>query len=198
MLADIIAGNRDEIITRYRAKASIKSLRIPLDAESEYTALVFLDELLSTLRFGSKPDSDDGSAVQPLADDVLEEPLIVPRIAQYGEITQSITELAMEMNAPVNVAELATLDRSVDEATARAVTKSVSERGQIAHAAVPGDSDRLRVFRHEVRKLVNTAILSFDFIRTGRVGLQGSTGRLLNRSLIELRSLVDRVDSNAD
>lgn len=197
MLADFIAGNRDEIMMRYRAKAAIASRRTPLDAGSEYTALVFLDELLSELRFGSKRDSDDGSAVRHRDHDVLDAPLIVPRIAQYGDIGESISELALEMNAPVNVAEFATLDRSVDEATARAVTESVSERGQTATVAVP-DSERFRVFQHEVRKLVNTAILSFDGLRTGRVGLEGSTGCLLNRSLIELRSLVDRVDSDGD
>ena len=198
MIADIIAGNRDEIMTRYRAKASTTSPRIPLDAENEYTALVFLDELLSALRFGSTLGNDDGSAVHSRAGDVLKEPLIVPRLAQYGDIGQSITELAMEMNAPVDVAELATLDWSVDEATARAVTETVSERGQTAHAAVPGGSEALSVFQYEMRKLVDTAILSFDLLQTGKVGLDGSTGSLLRRTLIELRSLADRVEGDAD
>ena len=197
MLADFICGNREEIVTRYRAKAAVTSPRMPLDAEREYTASAFLDELVSALRFGSNPDTDDGSTVNHRDDDFLEERLIVPRAAQYGDICQSITELAMEMNAPIHVTEFATLDRCFDEATTCAVTEFVSERGQTAHV-VPSDSERLRVFQHELRKLVSTAILSFDVLRTGKVGLEGSTGSLLHRSLIELRTLLDRADGDAD
>ena len=196
MLADFIATHRDEIMTRYRAQAAIASLRIPLDPQSENTALVFLDELLSALRSGSALNSD--VAVHHPDNDVLEEPSSLPRIAEYGDLCQSITELATEMNVPVNVAEWAALDRSVDEVTAWAVTESVFERGQTANAAVPGSSERLRVFQCEVRELVSTAILAFDALRTGRVGLEGSTGCLLNRSLVELRSLVDRLGGDAE
>ena len=103
----------------------------------------------------------------------------------------------MELNAPIHVTEFATLDRCFDEATARAVTEFAVESGQTAHV-VPSDSERLRVSQHELRKLVNTAILSFDVLRTGKVGLEGSTGSLLHRSLIELRTLLDRADGDAD
>lgn len=196
MLADFIAVNRDEIITRYSAKVEARSLRIPLDAGTEYAGLVFIDRLLSALRAGPKFDSD--VAVHHRGNGDLDEPSILPRLAVYGDICQSITELATEMNAPVNVAECATLDRSVDEATARAVTELVSERCEPPHAAIRDGDEQLHAFQHEVLRLVNTAILSFDALRSGRVGLEGSTGFLLNRSLIELRSLVDRLHSDAD
>jgi hypothetical protein len=43
MLADFISGNREEIVTRYRSKAEIASLRVPLDAVREYTVLAFIE-----------------------------------------------------------------------------------------------------------------------------------------------------------
>jgi hypothetical protein len=99
----------------------------------------------------------------------------------------------MEMNAPIDVSDFANLDRCFDDAIARAVTESISDRSQAAERAVAGGSEPLRVFQHEVRRLVDTAMLSFDVLRTGTVGLDGSTGRLLYRSLIELGSLAGRI-----
>jgi hypothetical protein len=189
MLADFIAGNREEIVTRYRSKAVIASLPVAPDAGREDTVLVFIEELLGSLR-----KSHDRTNVLHRDDNALEGHLIVPRVIQYREICQCIIELAMETNAPINVAEFANLDRGFDDAVARAVTESISDRIQTAQGAVAGDSEPLRVFQHEVRRLVNSAMLSFDVLRTGTVGLDGSTGRLFYRSLTELRSLADRID----
>lgn len=189
MLADFIAGNREEIVTRYRSKAVIASLPASLDAGPEYAVEIFIEELMSALR-----NSHDRTNVLPRDDDALGGWQIVPRVIQYRDICQSITELAMEMNAPIDVADFATLDRCFDDTVARAVTKSTSGRSQTAQSAAAGSSEPLGVFQQEVRRLVNTAILSFDVLRAGTVGLDGSTGRLLHRSLIELRSLADRVD----
>jgi len=188
MLADFIVGNREEIVTRYRSKAVIASLPVPRDAEREYTVLVFIEELLGALR-----NSDDRTTVVHRDDNALEARRIVPRVIQYREICQCITELAMEANAPINVADFAKLDRCFD-AVARAVTESISDTSHTAEGAVAGGSEPLRVFHHEVRRLVNTAMLALDALRTGTVGLDGSTGHLFYRSLIELRSLADRID----
>jgi hypothetical protein len=189
MLADFIAGNREEIVTRYRSKAVIASFPVPLDAEREYTVLVFVEEMLGALR-----NSHYQTSVLHRDDHALEVRPIAPRVIQYREICLCIAELAMETNAPINVADFANLDRCLDDAVARAVTESISDRSQRAEGAVEAGSEPLRVFQREARRLVNTAMLSFDVLRTGTVGLDGSTGRLFYRSLIELRSLADRID----
>jgi hypothetical protein len=189
MLADFIAANREEILTRYRSKAVIASPPVPLDAEREYTVLIFIEELLGALR-----NSHDRTTVLHRDDNAFERQLIVSRVIQYRDICQCITELAMETNAPFNVADFANLDHSFDDAVARAVTESISDPSQTAEGAVAGGGEPLRVFQHEVRRLVNTAMLAFDVLRTGTVGLDGSTGRLFYRSLIASRSLADRID----
>jgi signal transduction histidine kinase len=53
-------------------------------------------------------------------------------------------------------------------------------------------TERLGVFTHEVRGLLNTAVLSFDVIKKGMVGLSGSTGAIHARSLAGLAALVER------
>ena len=55
--------------------------------------------------------------------------------------------------------------------------------------AVP---EQLGFLAHELRNLVNVSILAFEVLKTGNVGIGGSTGAVLHRSLIALRALVDR------
>src|SRR6202043_4020556 len=47
-------------------------------------------------------------------------------------------------------------------------------------------------FIYELRKLIHTATLAVVAIKAGKVGVAGATGALLDRSLIELRNLLDR------
>ena len=86
MLADFIAGNREEIVTRYRSKAGIASPPDPLDAEREYTISVFMEELVGALR-----NSRCRTTVLHRDDNALDEGrLIAPRVIQCPDICQSI------------------------------------------------------------------------------------------------------------
>ena len=49
-----------------------------------------------------------------------------------------------------------------------------------------------RVFAHELRNLINTAIVAFEVLKTGNVGVAGSTGTVLHRSLMGARALIGR------
>lgn len=53
-------------------------------------------------------------------------------------------------------------------------------------------SERLGFLAHELRNLLNTALLAFDAIRSGRVAVAGSTGMVLHRSLTGANSLIGR------
>ena len=48
-------------------------------------------------------------------------------------------------------------------------------------------NERMGFLVHELRNLVNTAIVAFEVLKTGNVGVAGSTGAVLNRSLMGLR-----------
>ena len=50
----------------------------------------------------------------------------------------------------------------------------------------------LGFFAHELRNLINTAIIAFEVLKTGNVGVAGSTGTVLHRSLMGSRALIGR------
>jgi signal transduction histidine kinase len=53
-------------------------------------------------------------------------------------------------------------------------------------------NERLGVLAHELRNLLHTATLAVMAIKAGNVGAAGSTGAVLDRSLIGMRNLIDR------
>jgi signal transduction histidine kinase len=52
--------------------------------------------------------------------------------------------------------------------------------------------EQLGVLAHELRNLIATATLAFDAVRSGSVGIAGSTGSLLGKSLVGMSDLVNR------
>jgi signal transduction histidine kinase len=104
-------------------------------------------------------------------------------------VCQAVTELAIERQISISADEFRTLNRCLDEAIAQAVTEyarqrelSLSDRG----------TERLGFFAHELRNLLNNAMLAFEVLKSGTVGVGGSTGMVLGRNLIALRDLIDR------
>ncbi len=114
-------------------------------------------------------------------------------VHDYGDICQAITELAVEMHAPISNEDFGMLNRCLDDAIAGAVTEygRAREQSTVDREAARG-SERLGFFAHELRNMVNTAIMAFEVLRTGNVGVAGSTGTVLHRSLIGLRALIGR------
>jgi signal transduction histidine kinase len=100
-----------------------------------------------------------------------------------------ITQLAIEQQARISEDEFRTLNLCLDDAIAGAVTEYARQRERsIEHQG----AERLGILAHELRNLLNTAMLSFESIKSGNVAVGGSTSVLLGRSLIGLRDLVDR------
>jgi len=114
-------------------------------------------------------------------------------INDYGDACQTITEIAIEREVTITADEFQKLNLCLDEAIAGAVTEYQRQR-DIGAKAERSDraAEDLGFFAHELRNLLNTATLSFHVLRTGNVGIGGSTGALLGRSLTSLRDLVDR------
>jgi signal transduction histidine kinase len=106
----------------------------------------------------------------------------------YGDVCQAVTELAIELGIPISADEFKTLNRCLDEAIAQAVTEYTRQR-DLSH---PRGAERHGFFVHEQRNLIHNAILAFEVLKTGTVGIGGSTGKVLGRSLTALRDLIDR------
>jgi len=119
-------------------------------------------------------------------------------VHDYGDLCQAVTELAIEKKALVTADEFKTLNRCLDFAIADAVTEFDRQRDQlISDRGGRALSERLEFLAHELRSLLNTAVLSFAAIKGGRVGLQGATAAVLEKSLAGLRDLIDSALSDA-
>src|SRR4029434_8379665 len=100
-------------------------------------------------------------------------------------VCQSITELAVEQHAPISTDDFRTLNLYLDDAIAGAVTQFGREQNQstLEGEAARG-SERAGFLAHELRNVLNTAIMAFEVLKTGNVGVAGSTGTVLHPSLM--------------
>jgi signal transduction histidine kinase len=194
MLHEFITLNREEIIRRCRAKVAARSIPTPSEAEINHGVPLFLDQLVSALRSGEKSSLEiDRSAGQHGHDLLLEGFTVSQVVRDYGDVCQTTTELAVETNAPISTDDFRILNRSLDKAIAIAVTMYERESQQSRfHDAAERRSERIGFLVHELRNLVNTAIVAFEVLKTGNAGVAGSTGAILNRSLMGLRDLIAR------
>jgi hypothetical protein len=107
----------------------------------------------------------------------------------YGDLCQAVTELALERGLPIGTEDFHTLNRCLDDAIASAVTEYARAREvDLSEAEVR----RQGFFAHELRNHLQTALMSFQVVKSGKVGVTGSTIGVLERSLRGLRDLIDR------
>lgn len=166
----------------------------PTPAEIDHGVPVFLDQLQHALRYGLSMKSEIGVIALQHGHDLLLQGFTVSQVVHdYGDICQAITELAVELDAPINTEDFRTLNRCLDDAIAGAVTEYGRERNQ---SGIDGEnakgSERLGFFIHEMRNLISTASYAFEVLKTGNVGIGGNTGRVLERSLVAQRALISR------
>lgn len=194
MLHEFIALNRDEIIRRCRAKVATRSVPPPTIAEIDHGVPLFLNQLVDALRLGLSSSDAIGSSAVLHGHDLQRQGFTVSQVVHdYGDVCQSITELAVETNAPISTDDFRLLNGCLDGAIAGAVTQFGRDRSESsAEGAAARENERLGFFAHELWNLIHTAILAFDVVKSGNVGVTGSTGTVLHRSLIGARDLIAR------
>jgi hypothetical protein len=85
------------------------------------------------------------------------------------------------------------LNLCLDDAIAEAVTQYGRERNQSGvDRETVRENERLGFFAHELRNLIHTAMIAFEVVKTGNVGIAGSTGTVLHKSLVGARDLIAR------
>jgi signal transduction histidine kinase len=211
-LYEFLRDNRSRLIERCRAAAVRRAAPKPTDGPLAYGVPLFLDQIIKTLeveqsseplqsRKVSGPSGGGKSALSEIGitarrhgQELLRHGYTFDRVVHdYGDLCQAITDLAVEHNVPVQVDEFRTLNRCLDNAIADSVTEFAYERDLlVADRDADAFHERLGVFAHELRNFITTATQAVAAIRTGQVGLSGSTGAVLDRCLIGLRNLVDR------
>ena len=181
-LYDFIGVNRGDLIRRCRVKVAARSTPPPTEAEIDYGVSLFLDQLGGELRQAGSKTHEIRTSAGEHGRELLQLGFTVDGVVHdYGDVCQAVTELALNLAAPIRTEDFHTLNRCLDDAIAGAVTTHAHEQS-LTHE---GESNQLRA-------LTNTAITAFEALKSGNVGIAGSTGVVLHRSLIAILALVDR------
>src|SRR5687768_5498680 len=194
MLSEFVTTNRAELIERCRARVALRMAPRPTERELENGIPLFLDQLALALRSKLGTDTSVHTSAGIHGGELLREGFTVAQVVNdYGDACQSITQLAIEKEAQISTEDFRALNYCLDEAIAGAVTEYGRQRELkvIAEGSERATQD-LGYFGHELRNLLGTAMLAYDALKSGSVGITGATGATLGRSLIRLCALIDR------
>jgi hypothetical protein len=205
MLHEFLTAQRADLIGRCKVKVAQRTAPGEISPGEKNGIPDFLDQLIETLqadperskKLSGAQDNSSKSALSEMGVSATRHGRELSRqgytveqvIRDYGDLCQAITDSALEHNATIEVAEFRTLNRCLDNAIADSVTEWAYH-----HNLAKADQNVARVdfFIYELRKLIHTATLAAIALKTGNVGIGGATGAVLDRSLIELRNLLDR------
>jgi len=205
MLHEFLISNRTKLIARCWDKVAKRLSPSENLAALEHGVPLFLQQLVETLRLEQRPSGHTVAPGLRLAvmaitraagihgADLLRQGYSVEQVVRdYGDVCQSVTELASEQETQISTVEFGVLNRCLDDAIAEAVTTFGRARQVLINEQAKTSQQRLTVFTDEYQRLVDIALQAFDAIKTGNVGVRGSTGTLLFHTLEDLRSLADR------
>lgn len=207
MLHEFLASNREELIKRCRSKVRRRDFPPASAAELDNGVPLFLGQLVDALRheheqpaltheqIGTTLATIESSRTAALhGRELLALGYTVAQVVHgYGDICQSVTELAAERDAPVTVDEFHTFNRLLDNAIADAVASYGHHRDQsVADRGAADLHERLGTLADEQRTLIEKALKALAALKVGNIGLKGATGSVLEDSLMQLRVLVDR------
>lgn len=207
MLHEFVTANSQALILRCREKMKERFGSSAFPAIADHGVPVFLQQLVDTLRLEDehcgKVEAEPGNG--PLTAEIGREAALygaeLLRIGHnidqvvhcYGDVCQSITELAIEKRIPISTNDFRILNRSLDTAIAMAVTSFGSGRQALASDQAASLNQRVKYYTEAHRNLIDIAIQSYTAIKSGNIGMGGATSTLLGHALAELHALPDRV-----
>jgi signal transduction histidine kinase len=209
MLQDFLKTNRTILIDRCRAMVADSSEPKKSGREQAHGIPAFLDQLIDTLTIQQRsappparlasvaagPRSSEEIAEMAMLHgrDLFEQGFTLEQVVRdYGNICQSVTNLAFETGAPIEVDEFRTFNRCLDNAIAAAVTEYADRQSdRAAEDNFEAVNSRLEPLARELLNYLQTAVLVVRAIKAGNVGISGATGAVLDRSLLGMRNLID-------
>jgi hypothetical protein len=177
-LEQFIRGNREELIGRCRVKVSKRSPPSPPSGNEEAQGVPrFLEQVLEELRQGASADDEIANTATTNGRALVLQGLTVGQVVHlYGDVCQSVAELAGELGAPISTEDFRTLNRCLDDTIAGAVTEHARD------VSTRRDGEKLEA-------LANTALIAFEALQRGNVGIAGATALVLQRTLVAIRAL---------
>lgn len=212
MLHEFLLKNRGELIERCRAKVKKRAAPEATEDQLDHGVPFFLDQLIKTLSLeqserpleghkvsgppggGTPVQSELGDMAARHGGELMRRGFTVEQVVHdYGDLCQSVTDMAFELSEPMAVDEFRTLNRCLDNAIAMAVTEFNYQRDfVVADVRALELNEQIGAFVHELRNFLYTATLAVEAIKEGGLGLGGGTGTVLERALGGIRVLIDR------
>jgi signal transduction histidine kinase len=193
MLHEFVAAHREEIVRRCRARVAARPMPPETIVEIDYGVPVFLEQLVDALRLGRVSHAEIGRCAVLHGHDMLRQGFTVSQVVHdYGDVCQAITELAVETSAAMSAGDFRLLNSCLADAIAGAVSEYARERTLSDSGESVRGNERLGFLAHELRNLTHTALIAFEVLQSGNVGVAGSTGAVLHRSLKSIGELVGR------
>ena len=201
-LQALLRIHRSELVTRARSKLVAHAMPGADNEELAQAVAQLVDQLAVELGRTARPSQATPGATDELTSsatrqgsELLQKGFSLAQVVHYyGDISQAVTELAVELKLPVDPCVLHTLNLCLEEVMAEAVSEYGRLQEQLHWDA---EVQRLGGLAHELRNLLTSATLAYDVLRNGQVGIDGSAGMILGRSLKSLRGLIDRSLSEA-
>ncbi len=211
MMHEFLAANRTELIKRCKDKVAQRPARKATEQQLEHGIPLFLEQLIRTLQIEQTPNpmqsreisgpsgggktflSEIGKSATQHGRELLRLGFTVDQVVHdYGDLCQSITDLAFELYAEFSIDEFRTLNRCLDNGIADAVTEfSYQHDRDVTDRQALAMNERLGFLAHELRNFLSTAMLALAAIKTSNVGLFGATGAVLDRSMVGLQYLIE-------
>lgn len=212
MLRDFLISHRRDVVRRCREKAAEGFAPADSPDVLEHGIPLFLQQLIDALTNRPSPPAFEGSP-----DERTQFPPEIGRSAalhgavllrqgftvdevvhNYGDVCQTITEMAIELHCDIVPDDFRILNGCLDNAIAGAVTAFARGHQDASDDRDDKRNERLSVQRQEHRRLVDIAIQAFTAMKAGSLGLAGPTGALLMHALNELLLLSEQPDVEAD
>lgn len=165
MMHEFLTEYREELIARCLVKVAQRSAPTASEEENEHGIPLFLDQLIRTLQVeqtaepmlsrkvsgvtggGPPVHSELGESAARHGRDLMERGFTVEQVVHdYGDLCQSVTDLAFELKIPIEIDEFRTLNRCLDNGIAVAVTEFNYRRDFVV--AGQADARAERASRH--------------------------------------------------
>lgn len=193
MLHEFLTFHREEIIARARHEVGRRADLPVTEAALEHGVPLFLDQLAETLRReqGTSARRTSGAMAESAVlhgGELRKAGFTLAQVVHgYGDVCQAVTALAMDLDIGISPDEFKALNRCLDEAIAQTVTEFARRRDM---SVLNRGTERQGFFVHELRNLLGNSLMALHVLKTGRVGIAGSMGALLERNLLAMRDLI--------
>jgi hypothetical protein len=192
MLYRFLEENRSEILALSEQKTLKLAGALPSSSELERGLPLFYEHLIHYLKNPATGPSEDKivSGAAGHGRELLRLNYSLSHVVHaYGAMCQAITELAQRRNANISTQEFNELNMCLDVAIASAVSEFQFHSAQ---ANEEREVQHLGFLVHELRNSLSSATIAQEMIKQGLVGTGGSTARVLEENLANMRNLIDR------